>query len=94
MPTRNGVTVTRKTRFIRLCLCQYWCQSVSVECGGEMRHEQHTKSQDLMSPDLLSEIVLIGSLLALLSLLLVLVRDIRNTTNTTMVHSQKHGQGP
>ena len=59
-----------------------------------MRHEQHTKSQDLMSPDLLSEIVLIGSLLALLSLLLVLVRDIRNTTNTTMVHSQKHGQGP
>ena len=25
--------MTRRTRFIRLCLCQYWCQSVSRNFG-------------------------------------------------------------
>ena len=28
-PAVQSITVTRRTRFIRLCLCQDWCQSVS-----------------------------------------------------------------
>lgn len=42
--------------------------------GQQMRHQHHIHPTDLMKPDALSEVVLVGGLVAIVGLLLALLR--------------------